>query len=137
MEQALLPIGLLQAAVELLEPELRLGAQVQHPPIEMFQLHRKVQRHRAVTIQMGELSEDLRSSVHLSWAAQHQEAHCDMKAGGCLPVRGRGRQKGGDLLLQLLETGEDGRSVGPECDEVRRSFLWGAATTLLLSLLQR
>lgn len=46
------------------------------------------------------------------------------------------RQKGRELLLQLLEAREDSRSVGPEADEVRGSFLW-RATASLLYLLQR
>lgn len=137
MEPALLAVGLLQAAVELLEVKLRLGAQVQHPPVEVLQPHGEGQRHRRVAIQMGEPSEDLPGGGYLSGAGQIQEAHGDVEAGGGLPVRGGGGEKGGDLLLQLLERGEDGRSVGPEGDEVRGAFFSRATAATLLSLLQR
>ena len=137
MEQPLLPVGLLQAVVQLLEVDLRLGAEVQHLPVEVLQPHREGQRHRGVSIEMSKLSEDLCSVGYLRWAGQIQKAHCDVERVGTLPVRGRGGQDGGDLLLQLLEAGQDGRSVGPEGDEVRGLLFRGATTVLLLSLLQR
>lgn len=138
MEPALLPEGLLQATVEVLDLQLWLRTEEKHPPVEVFQLHRKGHSHWRVAIQMDKPSKDLLSSRYFSWTMQHQEAHGDMKAGGWLPVRSRRGQEGGDLLLQLLETGEDSRSVGPEGDEVRGLFLRRATTTtFLLSLHHR
>lgn len=137
VEQALLLVGLLKATVELLEGQLRMGGQVENPPVEMLRLHGKGHGHRRVAVQMGKLCENLHGGGHLVRAAQHQEAHGDMKARGGLPVRGGGGEEGGDLLLQLLEGGEDGRRVGPEGDEVGRTFLRGSTTAFLLSLLQR
>lgn len=137
MEPALLPVGLLQAAVEVLEGKMRLGTQEQHPPIEMFQFHGKGNSHRRVAIQMGESSEDFGSSSHLVWGVQHQEAQGDMKAGGSLPMRSGGRYEGDELLLKLLERGEDSRSIGPEGDEVRGVYFRRAASTIPFSLLWR
>lgn len=136
MEPALPPVGLLQAAVELLEVELRLGAQVQHPAAEIFQPHGEGQGHRRVAVPTGEAPQHLHGVGHLVRAGQIEEAHGDVEAGGGLPVRGGGGQDGGDLLLQLLEAGEDGRGVGLEGDEVRGAFFSGA-TAARLSLLQR
>lgn len=105
MEPALLPVGFLQATVQLVEVELGLGAQVQHLSAKMLQLHGEAHPHGRVAIQMSEHAEDLGGGRHLGGAAQHQEAQGDVEPGGGLPVRSRGGQQGGDLLLQLLETG--------------------------------
>lgn len=90
MEPALLPVGFLQAAVELLQGQLRLRAQEEDLPVEMLQLNRKGHGHWGVAIKMGEPSEDLGGGGHLGWAVQYQEAQGDMKIGGRVPVRGRG-----------------------------------------------
>lgn len=137
MKPALLPVSLLQATVELLDVQLWVGAQVQHLPIEMFQSHWEGQSHRGVTIQMGKAPEDLPGSGDFSWAGQHQEAQGDMEGGGRHPVGRRGWEKGRELLLQLLETGEDPRGVGPKSDEVCGSPLRRPTAMLLISLLQR
>lgn len=137
MEPALLPVGLLQATVELVEVQLRLGAQVQHLPVKMLQLHGEAHSHGRVAIQMSELAEDLGGGCHLGGAVQHQEAQGDVKLGGGLPVRSRGGEQGGELLLQQLEAGEDSRSVGPEGDEVCGLFFRRTSSTLLFCLLQR
>lgn len=52
-------------------------------------------------------------------------------------MRGRGGEKGCDLLLKLLEGVEDHRSVGSEGDEVCGSLPWGSNTTLRVRLLHR
>lgn len=137
MEPALSPEGLLQATVQLVEVKLRLGAQVQHLPIEVLQLHGEGHGYRWVAVQMGELTEDLGSGGHLGGTVQHQEAQGDVKLGGGQPVGGRGGEQGGELLLQLLETGQDGGSIGPEGDEVCGLFLRGTSASLLLCLLWR
>lgn len=134
MEQTRRPVRLLQAAVELLEVKVRLRAEEQHPPVEVFQLHGEGQSHRGVAVQTGKLSEDLFSSGDFSCARQHQEAEGDVEVGGGQPVGGGGGQEGGELLLQQLETGEDGRRVGPERDEVCGPFLrWPPAAALVIS----
>lgn len=137
VEQAFLPVGLLEATVQLLEGELRVGAEVEHPPVEMLQLHWKGHCHGRVAVQVGKPCENVHGSRHLVWVAQDQEAHGDVKPGGRLPVRSRGGEKDRHLLLQLLERGEDGGRVGPEGDEVAGLFLRGSAAIFLLSLLQR
>lgn len=136
VEPAFLPVGLLQAAVELLQVKPRVGAQVEHPPVEVLQPQGKGQKHGGVPIQLGKLPEHLPCCGDFGRAAQHQEAQGDVEAGGGAPVRCRCRQKGGELLLQLLEAREDRRSVGPEADEVR-GFLLRRTTASFLCLLRR
>lgn len=136
MQPALLPEGFLQAAVQLVEAQLRLGAQVQHPAAEVLQLHREGHGHGRVAVQLGEPAEDLRRGRHLGRAAQHQEAQGDVQLGGGLPVRSRGGEEGGELLLQLVEAGQDRRSVGPEGDEVSGFFLRRTPVTFLFCLLR-
>lgn len=89
MEPALLPVGLLKAAVELLEVKLWVGAQVEHPSVEVFQPEGEGQNHRGVAIQLGELPEDLACRGDFGRAGQREEAHGDVEAGGGAPV-GRG-----------------------------------------------
>lgn len=136
VEPAFLPVGLLEAAVELLQVEPRVGAQVEHPPVEVFQPQGKGQKHGGVPIQLGEPPEHLPRRGDLGRAGQHQEAQGDVEAGGGAPVRCRRGQEARELLLQLLEAREDSRSVGPEADEVRGFFL-GRTTASFLDLLRR
>lgn len=89
VEPALLPVGLLKAAVELLEVEMWVGAQVEHPSVEVFQPEGKGQGHRGVPIQLGEAPEDLACRGYVGRAGQREEAHGDVEAGGGAPV-GRG-----------------------------------------------
>lgn len=91
VEPALLPVGLLEAPVELLEVKMRVGAQVEHPSVEVFQPEGKGQDHRGVPIQLGELPEDLARRGHLGRAGQREEAHGDVEAGGGAPVGRRRR----------------------------------------------
>lgn len=87
VKPALLPVGLLKAAVELLEVKLWVGAQVEHPPVEVFQPEGKGQDHWGVAIQLGEAPEDLACRGYFGRAGQDEEAHGDVEAGGGAPVR--------------------------------------------------
>lgn len=136
MQPALLPVGLLEAAVELLQVKPRVGAQVEHPPVEVLQPQGKGQEHGRVPIQLGEAPEHLPRRGDLGRAGQHQEAQGDVEAGGGAPVRRRCGQEARELLPQLLEAREDRGSVGPEADEVRGSFL-RRTTAFFLDLLRR
>lgn len=136
VKPAFLPVGLLEAGIELLQVKPRVGAQVEHPPVEVFQPQGKGQKHGGVPIQLGEPPERLPCRGHLGRAGQHQEAQGDVEVGGGAPVRRRRGQKGRELLLQLLEAREDSRSVGPEADEVRGLFL-RRTTASFLDLLRR
>lgn len=91
MKPALPPVGLLKAPVELLEVQLWVGAQVQHPSVEVLQPEGKGHDHRGVPIQLGELPEDVSRRGHFGRAGQREEAHGDVEAGGGAPVGRRGR----------------------------------------------
>lgn len=98
VEPALLPVRLLQTGVQLLQVQVGLGAQVQHPPVEVLQLHREGHSDGRVAVQTGEVAEHLFGGLHLSRAVQVEEAEGDVELGGGVPVGGGARHEGDQLL---------------------------------------